>query len=81
MHKLAISFRAGQRQGSNRRGREMTEEFIAIADMEQWEAFVAFNREALLVIAPLGTCLRLAMNCELILGGGAAPLIRVGFVD
>ena len=56
-------------------------EFIKIADMDAWEAFVECNKEALLAVAPLATCLRLAMNCELVIGGGAAPLFRVGFVD
>lgn len=60
---------------------ESNETFIAIADMDQWADFVDANREALADIGTEAMCLALAMNCELILGGGAAPLFRIGFVD
>ena len=66
------------RKGTNQM---QTETFIAIADVDQWEAFVAANVEALEEIADIATCLALALNCNLIIGGGAAPLFRVGFVD
>ncbi len=57
------------------------ETFIEIADMDVWDAFVEANRETLAEIADSETVFHLACNCELLIGGGAAPLFRVGFVD
>lgn len=57
------------------------ETFIAIADMDEWEQFWADNAEELEAIADKATCEALACNCSLLIGGGAAPLYRVGFVD
>lgn len=57
------------------------ETFIPLADMDAWEAFYRDNREALEEIADRATCFALACNCELVIGGGAAPIFRVGFVD
>lgn len=58
------------------------EDFIGIADMDEWAAFWTDNSEALSdEIGDEDTCLRLAMNCSLMVGGGGAPLFRVGFVD
>lgn len=58
------------------------EEFIAIADLDEWADFWGDNAEALTAeIGDEATCRALAMNCALHVGGGAAPAIRVGFVD
>ena len=58
-----------------------TETFLPITDMDEWRSFTAANSEALLAIADLDTCFRLACNQSLIIGGGAFPLFRVGFID
>lgn len=58
-----------------------TETFIPLADLDAWEAFYEANREALEAIADKATCYALACNQSLLIGGGAAPLFRVGFVD
>lgn len=55
------------------------EEFIAIADMDEWEAFWEANIDAMDM--DRDTAFNLACNCCLVIGGGAAPLFRVGFVD
>lgn len=52
--------------------------FLPIADMDEWREFWDANGEA---IGDEDIALRLAMNCALLVGGGAAPLFRVGFVD
>lgn len=57
----------------------METQFIPIADMDVWEAFYVDNVDAM--PADKATCFQLACNCELMIGGGAAPLFRVGFVD
>lgn len=54
-------------------------EFVPIADMDEWSAWWGTNGEYLDMDAE--TALALAMNCELTVGGGAAPLFRIGFVD
>lgn len=59
-----------------------TEEFVPIADMDAWADFWAENGWALEdEIGDEDKCMALAMNCCLLVGGGAAPLFRVGFVD
>lgn len=55
--------------------------FKPIADMAAWEAFKAENSDALNAIADEATVFQMACNCELLIGGGASPLFRVGFVD
>lgn len=61
--------------------------FLGIADMDEWAEFWEANGEALTeevgerVGDPETFCRSLAMNCSLLVGGGAAPLFRVGFVD
>lgn len=58
----------------------MTEEtFHSLADMDAWADFWANNRDALDMDEQ--TAFALACNQSLLVGGGAAPLIRVGFVD
>ena len=57
------------------------ETFIEIADMDAWDAFLDANRDALSEIADDETLFQLACNCSLVIGGGAAPLFRVGFMD
>lgn len=58
------------------------EHFLPIADIDEWDAFWRNNGHALTdEIGDEDTCLRLALNCCLLVGGGAAPLFRVGFVD
>lgn len=57
----------------------MTEEFIALADTDDFDAFWEANKDALEMDRE--TAFQLACNCELTIGGGAAPLFRVGFVD
>lgn len=58
---------------------DSTEEFIALATTEDFDAWWRDNGEA--VDIDRATALELAMNCNLVFGGGAAPRIRVGFVD
>jgi len=55
------------------------EEFIALADMDAWEEFWDNNGEFLDIDRQ--TAFDMACNCSLVVGGGAAPLFRVGFVD
>lgn len=56
------------------------EEFTPIVDMDAWTQFWADNREALEdEIGDEAECLALALNLSLLVGGGAAPLFRVGF--
>ena len=57
----------------------MDEQFIPLADTYDFEVFWADNRDALSINKE--TAFQLACNCELMVGGGAAPLFRVGFVD
>jgi hypothetical protein len=58
----------------------MNEQFIPLADMDAFHAFWDENGDALSALSKDDAFL-LACNCELIVGGGAAPLFRVGFVD
>ncbi len=58
------------------------EEFVSIADMDEWSDFWAANHELLESdVGKESLCMELAMNCGLLIGGGAATLFRVGFVD
>lgn len=57
------------------------ETFIPIHDMDEWQAFYSDNREALESVADYDTSLALARNQSLLIGGGASPLFRIGFVD
>ncbi len=58
------------------------ETFIPIADMDEWATFWAANSEALTdEVGDEERCLDLACNLSLMVGGGAGPLFRVGFVD
>ena len=59
----------------------MTELFIALTDVGAFEVFWRDNEESLREIADKDVCFALACNCELIIGGGAAPLFRIGFID
>ena len=60
----------------------MTENFVALADMDAWAEFWADNSAACEEqVGDEAACLALACNCSLMLGGGSSPLIRVGFVD
>lgn len=59
----------------------MDETFIPLADMDAWDAFYQANKDALDEIGDRTICFHLACNCELRVGGGAALLFRVGFVD
>ena len=57
-------------------------EFIPLMDMRDWNSFWLENEADLLdAVGDEETCRRLAMNCALMVGGGAGPLFRVGFVD
>lgn len=57
----------------------MTEQFISITNLEEWAEFWADNREALAEeIGDESTCRELAISQSLMIGGGAAPLFRVG---
>lgn len=62
------------------------EEFFGLADMDEWEAFWKANTtdgaddSELVALGGHDACLALARNCELVIGGGAAPRVRVGFV-
>jgi len=56
------------------------EEFIQIADMTAWNAFWRDNAECLAEdYGDEAICLELARRGKLLVGGGAAPLFRVGF--
>ncbi len=58
------------------------ETFVPIADTDEWAAFWADNAAALIeTVGDHDRCFALACNCSLLVGGGAAPLFRVGFVD
>jgi hypothetical protein len=59
----------------------MEDAFFPLGDMDAWEAFWTANQDALLEIGDKATCFALACNCELVVGGGAAPMFRIGFVD
>lgn len=56
-----------------------TAEFLPIADMAEWSDFWAANGEA--IDTDEGQALTLACKGELMVGGGAAALFRVGFTD
>jgi hypothetical protein len=61
---------------------ERSEEFIAINGMDEWESFWAANAHELEgEVGDEATCRGLACNHLLVVGGGAAPVFRVGFVD
>ena len=58
----------------------MTDEtFIPIANLDEWSTWLDANRDALDVSET--DAFLLACNQCLMVGGGAAPLFRVGFVD
>lgn len=58
------------------------EEFIKIGCTDDWENFWAENGEALAdEVGDEATCFALALDRELMIGGGAAPLFRVGFPE
>jgi hypothetical protein len=54
-------------------------EFFPLTDTDHFDRFWEDNCEAISVDKK--TAFLLACNCALIIGGGAAPLFRVGFVD
>ena len=54
-------------------------EFLALPDMDAWEDFWSNNADA--IDMDRATAFALACNQSLLVGGGAAPLFRVGFVD
>lgn len=55
------------------------EEFFPIRDTDEWDAFWKENGAHLDMEEYVA--FQLACNCGLLIGGGAAPLVRVGFVD
>lgn len=56
--------------------------YIDLHDEDEWEAFASANREALLeVYATLQDAHAAACQGGIVLGGGAAPLVEVHFVD
>jgi hypothetical protein len=55
------------------------EAFFPLHDTDDFATFWEANGESL--IMDQTAAFQLACNCELLIGGGAAPLIRVGFVD
>jgi hypothetical protein len=59
----------------------MAEQFIPLNDTEDFDAFWRDNEDALSEIGSKDVCFALACNCELLIGGGSAPLFRIGFVD
>ena len=59
----------------------MTETFVPIANIDEWHDWWAENCEALDPDLLEERAFRLACNQSLMIGGGAAPLFRVGFVD
>lgn len=56
-----------------------TETFVPISDMDEWVTFWNANKDS--VNFTEECALSLARNQCLFVGGGAAPLFRVGFVD
>jgi hypothetical protein len=60
----------------------MTETFIALNDTDDFDAFWQDNAEALECEGlTRDFAFQAACNQSLVIGGGAAPLFRVGFVD
>jgi|GEM_PF-3438404 len=57
------------------------EQFIPMHDTDEWRDFYAANKDALDEIGDEAHCFALAQNQALVVGGGAAPQFRVGFVD
>lgn len=57
----------------------MEEDFIQIDGMAAWNEFWADNEEGLADIGDEETCLAMALKSNLLVGGGAAPLFRIGF--
>ena len=57
------------------------ETFIGLHDTDEFESFYAANQDELAELGDKSICFALACNCELLIGGGAAPFVRVGFVD
>lgn len=55
------------------------ETFIPLHDTDEWLAFYRDNRDA--IECDEKQAYALACNQCLLIGGGAAPLFRVGFVD
>lgn len=55
------------------------ETFLSLADVDAFDSFWRENGEFLDMDRQ--TAFDLACNCNLIVGGGAAPLFRVGFID
>lgn len=56
--------------------------FVSLADTDAFNAFVVNNRDLILdQIGSIERAYELACNQCLILAGGAAPLVRVGFED
>lgn len=54
-------------------------EFVPLASMADWVDWWSVNGEYMAADEP--TCLAAALNCALVIGGGAAPLFRIGFVE
>jgi regulator of RNase E activity RraB len=55
-------------------------ELIHLADMDAWDAFWAANAECLEdEVGDEVVCFELACDGLLVVGGGAAPLFRIGF--
>jgi hypothetical protein len=59
---------------------ESDEEFIGIADMDAWTEFLAIN-DGLTEYGTPAELLALARNQSLVIGGGASPIFRIGFID
>ena len=58
------------------------ETFIELHTSDDFDAFYKANEDALTdEVGDYVRCFSLACNQELIIGGGAAPLFHVGFVD
>jgi hypothetical protein len=55
------------------------ETFLPIEGMDEWADFWAANGDD--IGCDEYTARKLAQNSALLIGGGAAPLFRVGFVD
>ena len=58
-----------------------SETFIAVHNVDEYEALYDANQDAFDAVGDYDRCFALACNCELRIGGGAAPLFRIGFVD
>lgn len=59
----------------------LAEIFIPLHTVDEWESFYDDNRDAIEALGGFDVCFELARTKSLLLGGGAAPMFRIGFVE